>query len=375
MLLVTFHGGSGGISNVYAYDTTTGALLTQGALQQAPPSEAELRGMICANSLFYVVDGGKVGSNILCYNLPAAGSNNFKYIGEFIGPSVSKSKGKFKNSIGHPYGMVFDTAGNCYISNQDTNVVAVAEVASDFQTAAVKKGCRSSYLNGVTSICPTTGCVYLDGTFVASQMGTLPDVDVDATDVPAQYGGLAVSFSTDTSADTGPADHSHSKSKDKVQNSVRDVAIWGSVLLVCDEPASCVRLYSLPDGSYLGASNVPKSPTHLAICSNGLYVSAGNQLYWSALSSPLTVSSLSFQSVLTAPAAMNAYDVGGVTFDSISNAAYVAYQQGKGTTGSGAIYSYTVTPGSMQSSPPTLTNATIFATICADTPEFLLFLP
>jgi hypothetical protein len=367
MLLVTFHGGSGGITNVYAYDTASGALETQTALDKAPPPDAELRGMICANSYLYVVDGGKSGSNILCYSLPVSSSYTFSYVGEFLGPSLSK-KGHFENSIGHPYALQFDGAGNCYVSNQDTNVVAQAEVASNFESAQIKKGCRSSYLSGVTSICPKGGCVYLDGTFVASQNGSLPDVDVTATDVPAQYGGLQVAFSTDTE----PAEHSGNK--EKVQNSVRDVAIAAGVLLVCDEPAKAVRLYSLADGTYLGASAVPASPTHLAIFSGGLYVSAGSQLYWSPLNGLPDPSSLSFVGVMTAPKAVNPYSVGGLAFDSSSNTAYVVFQQGKGTTGSGAIYSYTVTPGSTPTTPPVFNNASVFATICTDTPEFAYFL-
>lgn len=375
MLLVTFHGGSGGITNVYAYDTSTGELKSQTALQKAPPSDAELRGMIYANSLLYVVDGGKSGSNILCYSPPTSG-DGFTYIGEFIGPSLSKTKDKFENSIGHPYDLVFDGTLNCYISNQDTNVVAQAQLGTNYETASLKAGCQSSYLNG-SSICPKTGCVFLDGTFVASQVGALPDVDTAATDVPALYGGLFVTLSNEVDSGTetdNPTAH-HSNSKEKVQNSVRDVAIWGAVLLVCDEPANCIRMYSIPTGNYLGACNVPASPTHLAIFSHGLYVSAGNQLYWGALGSPFTPSSLSLQSVLTAPIAMDSYDVGGVTFDPSSNTIYVAYQQGKGTTGSGAIYSYIVTPGASPTAPPTFGQATIFANICADTPEFLLFLP
>jgi len=368
MLLVTFHGGSGGIANVFAYDTSSGVLETQTALEQAPPSDAELRGMIYANSYLYVVNGGKSGSNILCYKPSGASSYTFASVGEFLGPSLSK-KGHFKNSIGHPYAMVFDSAGNCYVSNQDTNVVAQAKVASNFETAEIKTGCQSSYLNGITNFCPTTGCVYLDGTFVASQIGSLPDVDVAATDVPAQYGSLAVAFSSDT--DGAGA----SQGKTKVQNSVRDLAIAGDVLLVCDEPASVIRLYSLTDGTYLGDCAVPSSPTHLAIFSNGLYVSAGKQLYWTSLSGLPNPSSLTLSSVLTAPQAINPYSVGGVAFDASSNTAYVVFQQGKGTTGSGAIYSYSVTPGSTTTSPPAFSDAHIFATICTDTPEFACFLP
>jgi hypothetical protein len=358
MLLVTFHGGSTGITNVYAYDTKTAALNTSTALQKATLTKAELRGMTYANSYLYVVNGGKDASNILCFQPPAAGAStwNFDYVAEFIAPSLSK-KGHFENAIGHPYAVQFSSPQTCYVSNQDTNVVAQATVATDFKTATIEKGCQSQYLNDLTSICPMGGCVYLDGTFVASQIGALPDVKVAATNVPDQNGGLAVSPSTNIT---------------KVANSVRDLAIFGNVLLVCDEPAKVIRLYSLPDGNYLGASSpLPKSPTHLAIFSNGLFASAGDQLYWSPLTNPPTPAGLNFQSVLTAPAATNPYDVGGVAFDPTTATAYVAYQQGKGQTGSGAIYTYSVS----SASPPAFTNPIVFATICADTPEFVFFLP
>lgn len=357
MLLVTFHGGSSGVNNVYAYDTASGALQTQTALQSAPLTKAELRGMVSANSYLYVVNGGKDESNVMCFQAVSGSSvPTFKYVGVFVGPSLSKKR-HFENSIGHPYAVQFDGSGFCYVSNQDTNVVAQAQVAADFKTATIQKGCRSHYLNDLTGICPAAGCAYLDGTFAASQVGTLPDVEIEATPVPAANGGLSVNPPTKIT---------------KVQNSVRDLAISNGVLLVCDEPSNLIRLYSLTDGTYLGESPaLPKGPTHLAIFSNGLYVSAGDQLYWSSLSNPPTVASLSFQSVLTAPAAKNPYDVGGVTFDPSSRTAYVALQQGKGETGTGAIYSYTV---STRSGAPVFSDQTVLATICSDTPEFVLFL-
>ncbi len=301
MLLISFHGGSGGTTNVYAYDTTTGGLNSHHALQGVSLDGVELRDLIFANSFLYVVDGSKKSSRILCFTPPSPGASkyHFTYVGDFLDATYSK-KGHFENSISHPYALCFDGQGNCYISNQDTNVVAQAQVACDFKTATLGKGCQSSYLNGVTSFCSSSGCVYLDGTFVASQNGTLPGVDVAATDVPAEFGGLSIAF----------ADH---KSKEKVQNSVRDVVIAGSVLFVCDEPSKVLRLYSLPAGTYLGASPaLSASPTHLSIQPTGLYVSAGSDLYWSALPSSPTPGALAFSSVVTAP---SGYKVGGITFN------------------------------------------------------------
>jgi hypothetical protein len=373
MLLVTFHGGSGGQPNVWAYDTATGVLTTKQALQDQGGllAGAELRGLVYANSFLYVVNGAKNASNILCYGPSVTGvlPNLFQYVGVFLGPSLSHNKGHFQNSIGHPYALQFATSGGStyvYVSNQDTNVVARATVAAGNETASIPSGCQSAYLNELTSICPKGECVYLDGTFVASQCGTLPDVTVAATNVPECYGGLSVAFSDGTT--TCPP-----QGKVKVQNSVRDVAVSGGVLLVCDEPSKVIRLYSLPDGTSKGPSpKLPASPTHLAIFSNGLYVSAGDQLYWSALGNPPDPSGLSFQSLLTAP---SGYSVGGVTFGTVNDAAtaYVAFQKGKGTKGSGTIYAYD--PGATPASPPVFGAGSLFATISADTPEFLLFVP
>ena len=195
MLLVTFHGGSTGVTNVYAFDTGTGQLFTDQALQGRRSRVPSCAGWCYANALLYVVNGAKKTSTILCFQPQGTGQPpyTFDFLGNFLGPALSK-KGHFENSIGHPYALQF-FGTLCYISNQDTNVVAQASVAPDFLTATIEPGCQSHYLKKQTSFCPSSGCVYLDGTFVASQNGTLPDVKVAATDVPAENGGLAVHIS------------------------------------------------------------------------------------------------------------------------------------------------------------------------------------
>ena len=162
MLLATFHGGSGGVTNVYAYDTSTGDLNTHHALQNVPLKDAELRGMVYANSYLYVINGEKSAGNVMCFQPPAAGASkyHFGYVGEFVGPSLSK-KGHFENAVGHPYAMQFYESGGAmysFVSNQDTNVVAQATVATNSQTASIESGCQSSYLKALTSICPARRC-------------------------------------------------------------------------------------------------------------------------------------------------------------------------------------------------------------------------
>ena len=139
----------------------------------------------------------------------------------------------------------------------------VSKVTLTNGTWSLGNGCQSTYLN--TTLFP--GGSFLDGTYVASQVGILEDVATVTTVVDHLHGGLAASLD-----------------KGKVQNSVRDVAIANGMLFVCDEPEQCVNLYSLVDGSYLGSSNqLSKPPTHFSIYNGGLYVSAGPELYWAQL--------------------------------------------------------------------------------------------
>jgi hypothetical protein len=46
-----------------------------------------------------------------------------------IAETLSK-KGHSETAICHPFGMAFDGGGNCYVSNQDTNLVAQVALGS-----------------------------------------------------------------------------------------------------------------------------------------------------------------------------------------------------------------------------------------------------
>ena len=245
MLLVTFHGGSGSssINNVHVYDTSDGKHLTKDALGAPTQGKlSELRAMVLANGLLYVANGAKSQSTVLAYNT----GTSFTCAATLIGPSLS-NKGHFESAIAHPFGIVFNGT-SCFISNQDTNVVAQVTVSNNGLTGSLVQG-PSDYLKGLFA----TG-TFLDGTCVASQVGILNDVDVITTVVDHVHGGLGASLD-----------------KGSVKNSVRDVAIANGILLVCDEPENVVNLYSLTDGSYLGSSNaLADGPTHLAINNGGL---------------------------------------------------------------------------------------------------------
>ena len=214
-------------------------------------------------------------------------------------------------------------------------------------------GCQSAYLR---ELLPSG--TFLDGTYVASQVGSLRDVSVDATPVPQSDGGLGVTF-----------DH------DKVKNSVRDVAIANGMLLVCDESDMIVSLYSLSDGTYLGSSNpLGSRPTHLAISNGGLYVCAGSALYWGQLPQSPQSASLALQQVAPTPPAGN--KIGGISFDEGSPATvYIPFQEGTGKAVGGSVTTYSVTQED-QSSLPVLSNGAAFvpAGRFADTPEFVLYL-
>jgi hypothetical protein len=365
MLLVTFHGGpSPGINNVYCYNTTaTGtALATKHALSNIDSSKlSELRALVYCNGYLYVANGGKSVSNVLTFQYQGTQQPfHFAYVADFVDPTLSK-KGHFETSIAHPFSLAFDGAGFAYISNQDTNVVAQVAVSANFQTGSLGSGCQSAYLIGLkSSLCPNNPCVFLDGTFVASQQGLLDGVNVAATDVGSQFGGLAVSPTTG-----------------KVQNSVRDVAFANGLLFVCDEPSQVVRIYALPNGDYVGATTaLPDKPTHLTVQNGGLYLSAGGGLYWSPLPASSGNPALQFQKVLTAP---DKIKIGGITFNQSNATAtvYVCFQQGTGGAFGGSIQAFSFAQTSAATL-PAFTSGPVIASSPADfkdTPEFVLYLP
>jgi hypothetical protein len=362
MLLVTFHGGAKpGINNVYCYDTTNNTLLTDNALRNIDASQlSELRALVYANGCLYVANGAKSISNILTFqHLSSEKADHFSYVIHFV--DSSSGKNGFTTAIAHPYSLAFDNAGFAYISNQDTNVVAQVTVSGNFQTGTLNSGVQSSYLIAQEkNLCPSGKCVFLDGTFVASQRGNLDGVAVNATDVPSNLGGLAVSPATG-----------------KVQNSVRDVVVANGMLFVCDEPNQVIRIYALPNGNYLGASaQLADKPTHLAVQNGGLYVSAGSNLYWSQLPISSPNVALNFQSILTAPSGNK---IGGISFNQSNAAAvvYVCFQLGTGGAVGGSIEAYSVAQAASGSAPSFSSGQVVASSPkdFQDTPEFVLYLP
>ncbi len=357
MLFTTFHGGAGGETNVLAFDTSTGQMLTNTLLSPPPNVQLdELRAMVVANGYLYVASGGTTSSSVLCYQLASSGSPSAAFVSTLLTCTLDHGK-DFETAIAHPFGLALDGRNVVYVSNQDTNVVARAALTNCGTEATLGTGCQSAYLAGLFPS-PAT---FLDGTYVASQNGSLHHVDVTPPDVPATDGGLGVTIDS---------------SSKKVQNSVRDVALAGGLLLVCDEPGKRINLYSTVDGAFVGASNsLDNGPTHLAILNGGVLVSAKTELYWGQLPAAGATPTLSLKQVaLTPPSKMT---LGGLTCTGVDPVtAYVAIQGGTGGAFGGAIYSYTVTQ-SDGASMPVFSNPAVFVqsgpTTFSDTPEFVLF--
>jgi hypothetical protein len=351
MLLVTFHGGgSPGINNIYGYGAPTGPNPQTAALVVPNTGLSELRAMVMANGLLYVANGAKSQSTVLAYSVPSTPPSSgpwFTNPSVLIGPTIGK-KG-FETSIAHPFGIAWENATTCFISNQDTNVVSQVTVTNG--TGSLGSGCQSAYLKKEYK-----GGTFLDGTYAASEVGKIHDVALVATDVDRKHGGLAAKLD----------------SKDKVENSVRDVAVANGILFVCNEPKQVINLYSLKDGSFLGASNqLSNSPTHLSTYNGGLYVSAGPGLYWAQLPPSASSPAPTLQPIALTPP--SGEKIGGISFDAPSSTVYVPFQTGTGGKNpGGSIYIYAVT----QQSPatlPVLSNPKAVVPALPDTPEFVLY--
>ncbi|HEY6391624.1 MAG TPA: hypothetical protein VIX89_10125 [Bryobacteraceae bacterium] len=332
MLFVTFHGGSStdSINNIYAYITGSGPQKTASSTSVLnllyPDQLSELRAMVLANGCLYVANGSKHTSNILCFH----GSGTiYDLVSTLVCGNV--------DSVNHPFSLVFDGAGHCFVSNQDTNVVAIFNVGASGETTT--PGPVASYLTGLG----VTG-TFLDATFVASKVGNLPNVPPAPTLEKGQ-GGLDVTV-------TGEG------KDEKVQHSVRDLAFANGILFVVDEPGDCVRMYDPSTGEYHGKSSGDlKSPTHLLIQGATMYVTAGSEIWTSPLPTDPSNPTLNFTSVFSTTLG----DVAGLAFDQATPPnSYVAIR--------------TSTPPQILICDSQLQNPAQFTT-CADSPEFLLYVP
>lgn len=340
MFLITFHGD---IKNAWAYDDN-GNLMAKHVLDQAGD---QLRGIYLeqanpgAAEYLYVADGSKDSSEVYCYQ---GSGTSYQRVSTFISPDDEEA-------MLHPFAVAFDGQGNCWVSNQNTNVVAMFAVESDGQSAYHSS--VGSYLN---SLYPKIG-KFLDGTVVASSVTPLPDAPQtdDVTAVPIKDGGLDV------------------KIKDgAITHSVRDVAFYMfnrngrkyPLLFVSDEPAGVVRLYQAATGTPILNSNQLKSPVHLLLAGDTLYVGDGNQV----LSSPVPDFFDSnvkwvFNPVKLSPALPGDQPVSGMAFDNNRNfhVAIRATESGE----SAQVWKYD----------SSFSNGAAWPAEMPDNPEFLLHIP
>jgi hypothetical protein len=237
VLLVTFHGGSNGQANVAAYEES-GTLIGSSVLEPLP-ADAVLRGLsLVGGGLLWVANGSKTSSAILAYSGSGSGYSGGHPVASY--PTV--------DSLWHPFDFTFSfdpATRHCYVSNQDTNVVARFIVAVD----------GTSMTPALPAPALPPAGTFLAGTFVASSDGNLPGVPA-TTPIPDTAGGLDVTIKSG-----------------KITHSVRGVLWANGVLYVADEPGNVVRVYD-PNGSYLGCSTTLEQPVHLLAADGVLYASA-----------------------------------------------------------------------------------------------------
>lgn len=238
MWYITFHGGDDGVNNVHAYDDN-GDLAVKHVLPKHPPRSELRRIAFGPDGYLYVVNGSKKYSQILRYKGKPGGDGSHEFINVFASKHTVAA-------LVHPFSFAFDLFGYCYISSQDTNVVT-----------------RLSHVTGTPKrIASYLAQTYpdnqlLDGTFVASSDGHLPDVLPAKPDVQSPQ-GLGVSL------DSG-----------KVSHSVRDLLFHWDSLIVADEPDNAVKIYNKVTGKLVTCivdDDLLASPVHLLARDGEIYI-------------------------------------------------------------------------------------------------------
>jgi hypothetical protein len=291
MILVTFHGGppgaptSAGINQIYGYDETTSPPTEyQNVLSMTDSSLSlsELRGMLLTGGVLYVVNGGKDVSNILGFTQVQNGTSP-----SFENPALFAPSSQ---TIDHPFGVttgVTTVQQMWWVSNQDSNVVALLTAPMPTSTPPfspadpLTSGPAGTFLQTLLTnlqVQKKGTFAFLDGSFIASCSDASPLPQV--TPVAASWGGVDAKVGVEDS-------DSSKKSKPKVENSVRGVLLAGGILYVADEVGGCVRMYD-PTSGILWGSAAARSPVHLVVQNNILYVSTSDGVFSGACPSPPT---------------------------------------------------------------------------------------
>lgn len=332
MLFVTFHKSNG---NVHAYkhgEEIESKVLSQGGDQ--------LRGIYLfpgspgAPNNLYVADGSKDSSNIYLFR---GSDTSYDYAKTLVSSADTPA-------VLHPFALAIDRMGTCYVSNQDTNVVAafIMDGPERFIIDSTAPYLTGKYPNGE----------FLEGTLVASSKANLPNAPQTngLQEVPEEEGGLGVEISSDENNEA------------KVLHSVRDVVAYGdfpsALVFVADEVSGLVRLYD-PDGNPLMNSNKLDSPVHLLIAEGTIYVSAGEQVLSSPVPNPSDPNAPPWEfTPVDLSSAPPDGKVSGMTFDDKGNF-FVAVR----------------TTDKIMKYEPGFTNGTTWASTTHKGPEFLLHVP
>jgi hypothetical protein len=242
MLFVTFHDDEKDSYNVAAY--TDAVVLSKAKVLDDPNlGKAELRGLSFApDGALWVLNGSAGTSQILRYT---GSGTSYKRAGVIASyPAL--------NSLWHPFDLAFTAQGTprlCYVSSQDTDVVAYFALAADFKSAKPLP---------LPPALPSGGR-FLTGTFAAASPRKLPGVQA-TTPVRQLDGGLNVTVELLEHKDKTGA----WELQEKVTHSVRGVLWNGQTLYVADEPGNAIKLYNA-SGHLLGQTEPIEAPVHLCV--------------------------------------------------------------------------------------------------------------
>jgi hypothetical protein len=307
MFIVTFHGGTDGIQQVYSYqgDGSGGSpyltAATPPGTTSTPNGFRDIQFLpFGPDGQFYLVNSYKNSSEVFQ-----------------IAPNATSVPPPFVNGAGgtgqvlcsayHPFAIAFDAAMKvCYISCQDSNVVVSVGGPNSANSG------QPLPINSSLPL-PSKKTAYLPGTFVASQIPLLPKACSSGSAVPpavaSHDGGLDASPS-----DLGP--------DDTPDNSVRGVALLPNRLYVADEVDDCLRVYDTNSGAYLDKvddpNNLVRSPTHLLAGVQLVYISVKPSKHHDALVLRYDPSQ-KLNAVISNSDNLNVESPSGMTFDGNGN--------------------------------------------------------
>ena len=229
---LTFHGGaaSSDLNNIHVF-SAGGEKLRKALDTDSLPRGLELRELrgfaFGPDGNLYVVNAFQNYSQIICFDGMLDKHKQHDFRGVFVKQDAGDNRG-----LDHPFNVVFDSAGDLYVTSQNTSVVLRYHGPNSENTLRGKPMPLPGALDGMTNIYP--------GTFCAS-----------ATEVT---NGLKV---------------------------VREALFTHGLLYVADRDADCVRKYDPATAAYRGeilARGLIDKPIHLAVSGDALFIgNRGNE--------------------------------------------------------------------------------------------------